>query len=215
LKPTRIALAFMLVASPVTAQDTMSALARAERAYRNLETLTTQFTQTIVNPMLGGPEISHGILFLQPPSRFAMKFRDPPDDRIVADGTWLWAYSPSAVPGQVVRQPIPTRGAATPNLLAQFVDRPLEHYRAYYVGEETVNGEAVDVVRLVPRRDDLPFREAMISISLETGLLLRLAVQELSGQSRTLEFSEPKTNQPIPEAELRFTVPAGVRIVTP
>jgi outer membrane lipoprotein-sorting protein len=95
----------MLVASPVTAQDTMSALARAERAYRNLETLTTQFTQTIVNPMLGGPEISHGILFLQPPSRFAMKFRDPPDDRIVADGTWLWAYSPSARPAG---PPLPT-----------------------------------------------------------------------------------------------------------
>jgi len=215
VKPPQLAIAFVLAASPLAAQDTMSALTRAERAYRSLETLTAQFTQTIVNPMLGAPEVSRGTLFLVPPNRFAMKFSDPPEDRIVADGTWLWAYSPNAVPGQVVRQPIPARGAASPNLLAQFVDRPLEHYRAYYVGEETVDGERVDVVRLVPRRDDLAFREALISVSRDTGLVLRLAVQEVSGQSRTLVFSEPKTNQPIPESELHFSVPTGVRIVTP
>ncbi|UCG86200.1 MAG: outer membrane lipoprotein carrier protein LolA [Gemmatimonadota bacterium] len=215
MKLTPLALTIALVASPTAAQDTMSALTRAERAYHSLETLSARFTQTIVNPMLGDPEVSHGTLFLMPPSRFAMRFSDPAGDRIVVDGTWLWAYSPSAVPGQVVRQPIPNRGAASPNLLAQFVDRPLEHYRAYYVGEETLNGELVDIVRLVPRREDLPFREALISISRETGLVLRLIVQEVSGQSRTLVFSELETNQPIPETELQFTVPAGVRIVTP
>ena len=205
----------LLVAAPLNAQGAVSALERAEQAYHTLETLTAEFTQTIVNPMLGGPEVSRGTIYLVPPSRFAMRFSDPPHDRIVADGTWLWAYSPEAVPGQVIRQPIPKLGAASPNLLAQFVDRPLEHYRAGYVGEEELAGETVDVVRLLPRTADLPFRQAEIAISRETGLLLRVAVREVSGQQRTIVFEQLRVNQPVPESELTFVVPDGVRVVTP
>lgn len=204
-----------VVALPLAAQDAMSALTRAEDAYHRIETLQAQFTQIISNPMLGDPVETRGTLFLAPPSRFAMRFAEPVGDRIVADGTWMWAYTPSSVPGQVIRQPIPTRGAASPNLLAQFVDRPLEHYRASYVGEEVLNDQMVDVVRLAPRYADLPFRMAEIAIARETGLVLRLAVREASGQRRTIVFDSLQIDHPIPESELSFVVPDGVRVVTP
>jgi outer membrane lipoprotein carrier protein len=203
------------MAPPLSAQDAMSALTRAEHVYQRIETLQAQFTQTISNPMLGAPEETRGTLFLAPPSRFAMRFSEPAGDRIVVDGTWLWAFTPSTVPDQVIRQPIPNQGAASPNLLAQFVDRPLEHYRASYVGVDTLSGEVADVVRLAPRYEDLPFRMAEIAISRETGLLIRLAVRERSGQQRTLVFESLVAGQPIPESELSFVVPDGVRIVTP
>lgn len=209
------ALLFAALAGPLHAQDAITALQRAERAYQALETLEAEFTQVIVNPMLGGPELSQGILFLEPPSRFAMRFSDPVGDRIVADGVWLWAFTPSSVPDQVIRQAIPKRGAATPNLLAQFMDRPLEHYRPFYVEADTVAGELVDVVRLIPRFDDAPFREATISVSRTSGLLRRIALREVSGQQRTLVFVRLRDNVAIPDAELRFTVPSGVRVVTP
>jgi outer membrane lipoprotein carrier protein len=212
----RLGLALLaLAASPLGAQEAVPALRLAEDTYSRIETLRATFTQTIVNPMLGGPEVSRGILFIAPPSRFAMRFTDPEGDRIVADGTWLWAYAPSTVPGQVIRQPIPTAGAATPNLLAQFVVQPLEHYRASYVSEDNVGGEIVDVVQLIPRREDASFREAEISIARNTGLIMRLAVRELSGQRRTLVFSAISAGIAIAESELSFAVPEGVRVVTP
>jgi outer membrane lipoprotein carrier protein len=204
-----------LLASPVSAQDAMSALSRAESSYARLETLQAEFTQTIVNPMLGDPEVTHGTMYLAPPSRFAMRFKEPEGDRIVADGKWLWAYTPSSIPDQVIRQPIPNRGAATPNLLSQFVIRPLEHYRASYLGTDSLHGELVDVVSLTPRREDVPFREAEIAVARSTGLLLRLMVRERSGQRRTLVFQRVRTGLQIAESELSFAVPAGVRVVTP
>lgn len=207
--------ALLLAPSTVAAQQAVAALARAEETYVRLETLRAEFTQTIVNPMLGGPESSGGTLFLAPPSRFAMRFHDPNGDRIVADGTWLWAYTPSSAPGQVIRQAIPSAGSASPNLLAQFVVRPLEHYRASYVGVDSLNGELADVVRLMPRHEDAPFREAEITISRDAGLILRLAVRELTGQRRTLIFSEISVDVPIAAAELSFAVPDGTRVVTP
>ncbi len=203
------------LAAPLVAQDAESALQRAERSYHRMNTLRADFKQTIVNPMLGGPEDSWGTLYLQPPGKFAMRFEEPAGDRIVADGTWLWAFTPSSVPDQVIRQPIPARGANTPNLVAQFVDRPLERYVASYVGSAKVGDRAVDVVKLVPRSEDSPFSEATISVGTEDGLLYKMDIREVSGQRRTIVLDRLETNATIPRPELEFKVPRGVRVVTP
>ena len=196
------------------AQAIEPSMRRAQAAYDRLTTLRASFVQTIENPMLGAPEVTRGTLWLAPPDRFAMRFSEPEGDRIVADGEWLWAYTPSTVPGQVIRQPIPRAGAMTPDLFKQFVDRPHERYDATYVGTDTVAGEPVDVVRLVPRVD-LPFRRATIAISERTGLLRRVALVEDSGQRRTLVLSDLAPGAAVPPAEVRFDVPRGVKVVTP
>ncbi|NIN70333.1 MAG: hypothetical protein GTO46_00050 [Gemmatimonadetes bacterium] len=214
MRPSLLA-ALLLWASPVAAQDAVQALARAERTYRGTNTLTAEFTQTIVNPMLGNPEETRGLLFLAPPDRFAMRWTEPAGERVVADGEWLWAYAPSSVPDQVIRQAIPQYGPSSPQLIGQFVDRPLERYDARYVGEETVGSVVTDLVYLVPKRDDMPFRDAEIAIARSDGLLRRIKVTEASGQRRTLVLANLRTNAAIPAAELRFEVPDGVRIVTP
>jgi outer membrane lipoprotein carrier protein len=200
---------------PLFAQDAPTVLARAERAYASVGSLRAEFQQTISNPMLGAPELSSGTIFLVKPDRFAMRFAEPVGDRIVADGTWLWAYTPSTVEGQVIRQPVPTSGAATPNLFAQFVERPLERYDVTYGGRDTVAGEAVELVTLVPKGRDLGFRRATIAISERTGWIRRVAITEDSGQRRTLVLTALTPDAAIPAEETRFRVPRGVKIVSP
>lgn len=197
------------------AQDAPTVLARAEAAYASVASLRAEFGQTISNPMLGDAEVSHGTLFLVKPDRFAMRFAEPAGDRIVADGTWLWAYTPSTVPNQVIRQPVPHSGAATPNLFAQFVDRPFERYVATYAGRDTVAGDAVELVTLVPRRSDLGFRRATIAVSVATGWIRRVAITEDSGQRRTLVLTALTPNGDVPSAEVTFTPPRGTKIVSP
>jgi outer membrane lipoprotein carrier protein len=205
----------LLLLLPLHAQDAPSILARAERAYAAVQSVRAEFHQTISNPMLGQPETSSGTLFLVKPGRFAMRFSEPAGDRIVADGTWLWAYTPSTVPKQVIRQPIPTSGSATPNLFAQFVERPLERYEATAIGRDTVAGDPVELVRLVPRVSGLGFRRATIAVSERTGWIRRVAIVEESGQQRTLELTVLTPDAEIPAGEVRFTPPRGVKIVTP
>lgn len=207
--------ALAVAAAPARAQDAATALDRAERAYRATNTLTAEFAQILVNPMLGDPEVTRGLLFLDPPERFAMRWTQPAGERVVADGVWLWAFAPSSVPDQVIRQPIPRYGPSSPELIGQFVNRPLDRYDARYVGAETVEGEVTDVVHLVPKRDDMPFRDAEIAIARSDGMLRRIKVTEASGQRRTLVFANLRVNASIPATELRFDVPDGVRVVTP
>lgn len=205
----------LISTSVLSAQDVTSALNRAEIAYRGLTTLTAEFKQTLVNPMLGAPETTGGRIFLVPPSRFSMRFDEPNGDRIVADGTWLWLYAPSTVPGQVIRQSIPQSGVSSPNLIGQFVDRPLERYEVTYVGEDNVAEETVDVLRLTPLGGSLGFRWAEIAVARSDGILRRMDLMEDSGQRRILVFSAIRTQVRIPEGELRFDVPQGTRVITP
>ncbi len=207
------AAALLLCVSPLRAQDTETALRRAEEAYRALTTLTADFSQTIVNPMLGGPELSGGVVYLERPNRFAMRFDKPVGDRIVADGTWLWLYTPSTVEGQVMRQAIPESGIATPNLMGQFAERPLERYVATYLGAETISATVTDVLKLVPRTAGLGFREAEIAIAREDGIIRRMVIVEGTRQRRVLEFRNIRLGVALPTAELTFVVPRGVRIV--
>ncbi|HWP37433.1 MAG TPA: outer membrane lipoprotein carrier protein LolA [Gemmatimonadales bacterium] len=219
MAPARTCLALVAVSAfttfPRLPQDVDAVLARAQRAYDAMRTLRAEFTQTLDNPMLGSPESSHGTMYLAPPGKFAMAFSDPAGDRIVADGEWLWIYTPSSVPDQVIRQPIPAAGANTPNLFQQFVDRPRERYVVTLVRADTAAGERVDVVRLVPRREGMPFREAIMAVAQRDGWPRRLSLVEESGQRREFTFRDIMVNVEIPARDLRFTVPRGARVVTP
>ncbi len=206
--------ALALLTTPLAAQDAVTVLERAEKASDRLSSLQAEFVQTLDNPMLGNPVKSHGTLFLVPPDHFAMRFDQPEGDRLVADGTWLWAYTPSTVPGQVVRQSIPRDGALTPNLIAQFVDRPLDRYDASHVGVDSVGRAVVDLVRLVPRQAGYAFREAVIGVSRGDGLLRSISLIEDSGQRRSLVFVAIEVGVAIPDRELRFEPPSGVKVVS-
>lgn len=206
-----VAVMALMGTAPLAAQDARTVLGTAEHTYAQIRTLRASFTQLLRNPMMGD-ETTTGTLYLAPPEHFSMRFADPEGDRLVADGEWLWIYTPSTVPDQVIRQPIPESGPATPNLFGQFVDRPFERYDAEYLGTDTVGYMAVESVRLTPRVPDLGFRSVVLGLSAD-GMIRRLAIVEDSGQRRTLVFDDIVVNAEIPQAELRFRVPRGTRVV--
>jgi len=53
---------------PLWSQDAPTVLARAESVYASVTSLRAEFRQTIVNPMLGGPEEASGTLYLVKPA---------------------------------------------------------------------------------------------------------------------------------------------------
>jgi len=204
-----------LLAALQTLQDPGPALDRASAAYQTIRTLSAQFTQIVENPLLGAPDTTRGKLYQMRPSRFAMRFTHPKGDRIVADGRHLWLYTPSTTPGQVIRTAIPSTGTTGPNLIAQFVERPRERYRARYVRADSVAGRVMDVVELVPKTADLPYSKAVVWIDRKDGLVRRIEIEESSGQHRTLMLDKLVVNRGVPGREFTFSPPAGLRVVDP
>src|SRR5207237_939956 len=137
---------------------------------------------------------TRGRLYQMRPSRFAMRFTDPKGDRIVADGRFLWLYTPSTTPGQVLRSRIPEYGSTGPNLIGQFVEHPRERYTARYVRVDSLAEGVADVVVLVPKTGDQPYSEATIWVSRDDALVRRLDIVEASGQRRTVMLREIRVN---------------------
>jgi outer membrane lipoprotein carrier protein len=193
--------------------DPWPILDRASAVYQTVTSLSADFTQVVANPMLGAPDTTRGRLYQLRPSRFAMRFTDPQGDRIVADGRFLWLYTPSTTPGQVLRSRIPEYGSTGPNLIGQFVEHPRDRYTARYVRVDSLADGVADVVTLVPKADDQPYSEATISVSRDDGLVRRLEITEASGQRRTVILRQIHVNAGVPGRELTFAPPAGVRVV--
>ena len=208
--------AVVLTGRPVdrpTAQDPWTALDHASAVYQTVQTISADFVQVIENPMVGPPDTTRGRLYQRRPSRFAMRFSVPPSDRIVADGKYLWLYTPSTTPGQVIRSRIPETGTTGPNLIGQFVERPRERYTARYVRADSTAGGRMDVVSLTPRDSTLPYSGATVWVGRNDGLVHRLDINESGGQVRRVWLSRLQLNVQVPAAEFSFAPPKGVQVV--
>jgi len=203
----------MVAAAPLQAQNADAIIGRAAKVYRSLGSLQANFVQVIDNPMIDSAE-STGTLVQAGPVKLAMRFTDPAGEAIVIDGRHVWVYTPSTVPGQVVRLAVPSGGPVYGyNLLAWLLDRPSERYKASYLRSERLNGRTTDVIELTPAVPDLPFEKAVIWLDRENALPRRLEIHEQSGATRTLDLSQIRVNEQVPERTFTFKVPNGVRVV--
>src|SRR6266566_3867508 len=136
------------------APDPWPILDRASATYQTITSLSAEFVQIITNPMIGTPDTTRGRLYQMRPSRFAMRFTAPKGDRIVADGRFLWLYTPSTTPGQVIRSRIPEYGTTGhvppppppkcaprgPILMGLFGERPRARAAAQYARPDPPRG---------------------------------------------------------------------------
>ena len=194
-------------------QDAKAVVGRAALAYRSLSALRADFDQLIENQMIGNTE-SKGVLVQSGPAKLSMRFTDPPGEAIVIDGRYVWIYTPSTTPGQVLRLPVPSGGPVYGyNLLAWLLDRPTERYASTYVRADRLDNRAMDVVEMVPTVPDMPFSRATVWLDRTDGLPRRMEIEELSGQRRTLTLHNLRVNQPVTANTFTFVVPDGVRVV--
>jgi outer membrane lipoprotein carrier protein len=203
----------LVLAAPLSGQSAQSVVGRSAQVYRSLSSMRADFVQVIDNPMIDSTE-SRGALVQAGPAKFAMRFTDPPGEAIVVDGQHVWVYTPSTVPGQVIRLAVPSGGPVYGyNILAWLLDRPAERYQASLLKSEELNGRAMDVVELVPAVPDLPFEKAVLWLDREDALPRRFKITERSGAVRTLTLSRLRVNQTVPAKTFTFEVPKGVRVV--
>lgn len=213
-RPLTLVLAAMIVAAPPVEgqQDGSAIAARAGRTYRALTSIRASFHQSIEDRMIGTQE-SRGELVQTGSAQLLMRFTDPAGDAIVLDGTYVWVYTPSTTPGQVIRMTMPTDPVYGPNVLARILDKPAERYETTLLRTDVLDGRPVDVVEFMPTAADPLFRRAVLWLDRENFLPRRLELDELTRARRVLTLSRIRTNTPVSRKEFTFDVPAGVRVV--
>lgn len=198
-----------------TAADTaaIALLERVAEAYRGTRTLRAAFTQTLTPVGGGAPMTSRGEFLQAGASRFAFRFTEPAEDRIVADGRAVWLYLPSTLRGQAIRLPRGVGAGAGLDLVASLLTDPGRRYVVRALPDTTVAGRREAQVTLEPRAAGAPFTRATLRLDSARRLILTVALREPSGLVRTLTFTNVRLGTRLPADAFVFTPPAGVRVV--
>lgn len=198
------------------AQPVDSVIIRAVAAWKNVKTLRATFEQTVMNPITGSAMYSRGSLQQRKPNRLSITFTDPAGDRIVADGSHVWVFLPSATPGQVIRMTNAQAGASNTDLIGQFLDTPRSKYDITDAGTEQMNGRATRALVLTAKQgQSLPFIRAKVWVDAKDSLIRQFESTDRNGVSRKVRLLTLSPNAAVDAAAFRFSVPKGVRVITP
>jgi len=205
--------------APLTAATTPSRaqgdlLDRAVAAWAKVKNARATFEQTITNSLTGRTLKASGEYQEQRPGKLSVKFDDPANDRIVADGKQLWLYLPSSAPGQVIRTDLKEGGRGTVDLSAQFLTAPRSRYTITPGPAAQVGGHATHIFTLVPKdRNAFHFQSAMVWIDDADATVRQFELTENANVNRRVLMTSFKTNVPVDASAFVFKVPEGVRIV--
>jgi outer membrane lipoprotein carrier protein len=195
-------------------QDVNSVIARAQAAWSRVKTLRATFEQTITNPITGSAMSSKGSFQQRKPNRLAITFSDPAGDRIVADGKFVWVYLQSATPGQVLKLASTDVGAATSDLIGQFLNTPRGKYEAVDNGVEKVGTRNARVIVLTAKPGEhLPFVRAKVWVDAGDNLIRQFESVDPNGVSRRVRLVSLTPNATVDDKAFAFRVPQNVRVV--
>lgn len=200
-------------ARPASARGDL--LDRAVAAWARVKTARATFEQTIENPLTGGTLNATGEYQQRRPGKLSVTFDKPAEDRIVADGKYVWLYLPSTTPGQVIRTALGSAGTGTVDLTAQFLTSPRSRYVVSAAGSHVVSGRATHAYELVPRpAARAPFTSATVYIDDADATIRQFTVTEPNGVRRTVRLTSFRTNVAVDDKAFVFTVPPDTRIVS-
>jgi outer membrane lipoprotein carrier protein len=200
--------------APVQKQTVDATISRAQAAWARVNTLRASFEQTLTNPITGSAMTSRGTLQQRKPNRLAITFSDPAGDRIVADGKFVWVYLQSATPGQVLKLASTDVGAASTDLIGQFLKTPRSKYDAADAGSGKVGSRSARVLVLTGKAgEQLPFLRAKVWVDLNDYLIRQFESTDANGVTRRVRLLTLKTNVAVDNKAFTFRVPDNVRVV--
>ena len=189
-------------------------LDHAIATYDSMRTLRAQFLQVNTHWATGLVDSVRGEIFIERPNKYSIRSSYPGRDHIVADGKYLWSYSPGSAPGMAVRQ---LGGGISPLVIGwslRFLTNPRPRYMISYqgpAGAEEIRGARLVIINQ-PDPNRLP--TARVWVDDITGLARRVEIHQLNRVTSVITFSQAELNAALPPSTFEFVVPKGVRLVT-
>ena len=204
-----VALAMLPVSARAQSADAI--IDRAASAYSRLNSMRAEFNQTLTNPLTGNSQTTSGVILRKKPNLLSIRFDS--GDRVVADGSTLWAYLPSSVPGQVMRMPYNGTTAGNVDPADQFLNAPRTRFTVTSSGTATIGGRGTHAVTLIPKRTNSAFTRAKVWIDDLDSSVRQFDVETANGLKRHVLITNFTANPELNASQFKFTVPKGAKVV--
>jgi len=205
------AIALTTLSTGARAQSADAIIDRAAAAYARLGSMRAEFRQTLTNPLTGSTQTTSGVILRKKPNLLSITFDS--GDRVVADGSTLWAYLPSSVPDQVMRMPYNNAAAGSVDPADQFLNSPRTRFTVTSGGTATIGGRPAHIVTLVPKRSNNQLRSAKVWIDDADSSIRQFDVESPNGLRRRVVITRFTSNPALSAGNFRFAPPKGVKIV--
>ena len=190
-----------MLASPAWSAD---AGQRVRTALKNLDSISAEFKQTLLDEDKNVVQQSRGTLALQRPGKFAWIYTEPFEQRIIGDGNELWIYDVELE--QVTVKPMDTGISNAPIMILMKQSDVTQEFDISEVGQR----QYLYWVELKPHASDLEF--SSIFIGLEDDNLRAMELQDQFGQSTQIVFENMRTGVVHNPATFKFVPPDGVDV---
>jgi outer membrane lipoprotein carrier protein len=186
---------------PVWAED---AEQRLKTALKNMDNLSAEFKQTLLDEDKNVVQQSSGTLALQRPGKFAWIYTEPFEQRIIADGSELWVYDVEL--DQVTVKPMDESISNAPIMILMKESDVTQQFNVIEVGQR----KFLFWIELEPREKDLEYQR--IFIGLEDGNVRAMELQDQFGQSTQIVFDNLRLGVVHNPATFKFVPPEGVDV---
>lgn len=199
----------LAVASNSSAQSQIaeSELERLDVLLGDIETLSSNVIQLIVESDGGVLEESEILMFLKKPDGFYWETLSPFPELIVTNGKTLWNYQPD-LEQVVIEDWDSSRSELAAQLLSGNIDSLAEDYDIESVNSEESEHQEFE---LSPREADSVYR--IISINFMSAELESIYLHSKNGQQTVWRFEDVQRNQTIADAQFEFVPPEHIEII--
>lgn len=198
-----LALAAVLFAGQVAAQDGASLLRRLQNTYTTSTSLRAEFTQTMTSAY--GDEQFSGTLLVHG-NRYRV---EAGPQQFVTDGqtTWLYNRTQNQV---IINDFVEDESTFSPT---GFITRYGNRYRVTNVAPSTVQGQRHYTLTLAPRSDDEFFEEVKVTMRDRDNVVTRLDLRDVNGTRMRYELRNVQFNPTLAATAFRFATPNGAEVV--
>jgi outer membrane lipoprotein-sorting protein len=197
-------------------------LNKMEKAHQELKSLKAEVVQQKTNPQINITDTSLGSIIYKPAAgkekgRVRVDYVRPTKDIISIVGENVTFYQPRI--NQVFKNSVNKLAKGKSNGLSQLVglDASVKSlggsFNIEYVKDETINGQATTVLRLIPKNNNMSYSQLELWVNNGTGIPAQWKFVERNGDYTVLTLKNVQLNTNIPDSAFAVNLPSGTKVV--
>jgi len=186
---------------------------RVQEAYKGINTLQADFSQSVLLGATSRPRVDTGKLEMKKGGLMRWDFERPSQRHFISDGKTLWVYNPAEK--QVMKTSLRAGASRTALNFLFGLGQVMNDFVPSLGTEKAYQKPGADTLQLLPKESLGTIKKLTILVDRKDGMVREAYLHDPMGTVTHVVFSNMKVNGPIDDTRFKFEVPAGVEVFEP
>ena len=202
---------FTFIPPKLTHSDTADLaliVSEIQKKYESVKEVEAVCVEETFNKTLDKKFKFKGMLYIKKPDKVRMEIKEPEEQLIVANGSFIWIYIPEN--NQVVKEKMDENNKS--KLAITILTGMAKLDRDFNIYKDQGSSKNY-IVRLIPKESTGFIKKMNLEINKKKYDIEKVVVEDSLGNWTSYELSEVKINSSISDSKFDFKIPGGVELV--